>query len=108
MNLITLRQLKHHVSQDTQYDDAKLERVRRNASAVILDYLKMDVDDTGFDWLDAFGEPTDRVPGVVVAATLSAAGALYENPNGDDDGPKPLSKFVVDLLMRSRIPAMAP
>lgn len=108
MNLVTLAQVKHHVNQDTQLDDQLLEGIRMQASAIILDYLKMDTDDTGFDWLDAFEEPTARVPRVVVAATLLVCGALYENRDGSADGPTPLSPTVVSLLMRSRIPAMAP
>lgn len=108
MNIVTLAQVKHHVNQDTPYDDRMLEEKRLQASAIIIDYLKLDTDDTGFDWFDEFGEPTSRIPAVVVAATLIVAGALYENREGSDTGPNPLSKTVVDLLMRSRIPAMAP
>lgn len=108
MNLVTLAQVKHHVNQDTHFDDQMLEEKRMEASAIILDYMKIDTDDTAFDWLDAFGEPTSRVPRVVTAATLLVCGALYENRDGSADGPKALSQTVVDLLMRSRIPAMAP
>lgn len=108
-NLITLRQLKAHVSQDTEYDDEMLEEKRAQASYLILDYLKLDVNDTGFNWCDLFGEPTDKIPGVVVAATLMAAAAMYENRDGSDEqkAPAVLSKSVVDMLMRQRMLTMA-
>lgn len=110
MNLITLKQLKAHVSQDTNFDDKMLERIRRDASYVILDYLKIDTGDTSFDWCDALGEPSNTIPGVVRAATLMAAGAMYENRDGSTVGvnsPQVLSQSVVDMLMRSRDPALA-
>lgn len=107
MNLITLKQLKRHVNQDTSFDDKLLEEKRFAASAIVLDYLKIDTNDTGFDWLDMFGEPTKNIPAVVTAATLIVAGALYENRDGSSSGPQALSQTVVDLLMRSRDPALA-
>lgn len=109
MNLVTLRQVKRHVSQDTDADDKMLEEKRFQASAIILDYLKIDTGDTAFDWLDAFGEPTSKIPAVVIAATLLVVGALYENRDGTAGaaGPQALSQTVVDLLARSRTLALA-
>lgn len=107
MNLITLKQLKKHVSQDTNFDDKMLEEKRFHASAIIIDYLKIDTSDTSFDWVDELGEPTRNIPGVVTAATLLVAGSLYENRDGSANGPQALSQTVVDLLMRSRDPALA-
>lgn len=107
MNLVTLKQVKRHVNQDTGFDDQLLERKRFEASAIILDYLKVDTSDTAFDWVDELGEPTSRIPGVVTAATLLVVGALYENRDGSDNGPKALSQTVIDLLMRSRDPTMS-
>lgn len=108
MNLVTLREVKRHVSQDTDFDDKQLEEIRVNASAIILDYLKTDTGDTAFDWVDAFGEPTSNIPRVVVAATLHVVGALYENRDGTVVGaPQPLSQTVKDLLARSRTLALA-
>lgn len=107
MNLVTLAQVKRHVGQDASFDDKMLEQMRLQASAIILDYLKIDTGDTGFDWFDALGEPAKTIPGVVTAATLLAVGALYENRDGSSGSPQVLSQTVVDLLMRSRDPAMA-
>lgn len=108
MNLVTLRQVKQHVSVDHSLDDEMLEIKRMQASAIIIDYLKLDTSDTGFDWVDAFGEPTSSIPAVVTAATLLAVGALYENRDGDVwRSPQILSQSIIDLLMRSRAPAMA-
>ena len=109
MNLVTLTRVKKHLGQDTHYDDRMLEEKRFEASAIVIDYLKLDTSDTGFDWVDAFGEPTAAVPGVVTAATLLVVGALYENRDGrgDSSSPAPLSQTVKDLLMRSRDPALA-
>lgn len=108
MNLITLAQLKKHVSQDTDFDDRMLEEKRVQASAIIIDYLKIDTSDTAFDWVDQLGEPSNTVPAVVTAATLMVAGALYENRDGSTDrSPQVLSQSVVDMLMRKRDPAMA-
>lgn len=108
MNLITLKQAKKHVSQDTSFDDSMLEEMRFRASAIILDYLKTDVSDTGFDWVDAFGEPSNTIPGVVTAATLIVLGSMYENRDGDAwRSPQVLSQSVVDILMRSRDMTMA-
>jgi hypothetical protein len=103
MNLVTLKQVKRHVNQDTSFDDKLLEEKRFQASAIILDYLKMDTSDTGFDWVDELGEPTNNIPGVVTAATLLVVGSLYENRDGSTSGaPQALSQTVIDLLMRSR------
>lgn len=108
MNLVTLSRVKKHLAIDTHFDDQMLEQKRFEASAIILDYLKIDTSDTAFDWLDAFGEPTSRIPPVVTAATLLVVGALYENRDGSTErSPQPLSQSVIDLLYRSRCPAMA-
>lgn len=107
MNLVTLKQVKKHVSQDTAFDDKMLEEKRFQASAIILDYLKTDTSDTGFDWCDLFGEPTKNIPAVVTAATLLVVGALFENRDGNENGPKVLSQTVIDLLAGSRDPALA-
>lgn len=107
MNLVTLKQVKRHVNQDTSFDDQLLERKRLEASAIILDYLKVDTSDTGFDWVDLLGEPTANIPAVVTAATLLVVGALYENRDGSADGPQALSQTVKDLLARSRTLAIS-
>lgn len=109
MNLVTLAQAKMQVNQVSAHDDAKLESIRAQASAIIFMYLKLDVDDTGFDWLDAFGEPTDRVPMIVTAATLTTIAAMYENSDGTENAQRPqvLSKSVTDMLSMLRMPTLA-
>lgn len=108
MNLVTLKQVKRHVNQDTNLDDKLLEEKRVQASAIILDYLKVDTGDTGFDWCDDLGEPSTLIPAVVTAATLLVAGALYENRDGSGGAaPQVLSQSVKDLLARSRTLAMS-
>lgn len=106
MNLVTLKEVKHHVSVDTHFDDEMLEEKRRQASAIVLDYLKIDTNDTGFNWLDAFGEPTKNVPQLVRAATLLIVGSLFENRDGSGTS-NPLSQSVIDMLARSRTPTLA-
>lgn len=108
MNLVTLKQAKRHVNQDTGFDDKLLEEKRLQGSAIILDYLKIDTGDTGFDWVDDLGEPTANIPAVVTAATLLVVGALYENRDGSTGtAPQVLSQTVKDLLARSRTLAIS-
>jgi hypothetical protein len=108
LNLITLKAAKHHVNVDHDSDDAQLERMRFQASATVLNYIKKNVLDTSFDWCDLFGEPTQYVPGHVEAATLLILGGLYENRDGDVwRTAQPLSQAAMDLLWRERDPAFA-
>ena len=108
MNLVTLKQVKRHVNQDTAFDDKLLEDMRMQGSAIILDYLKVDTSDTGFDWVDLLGEPTRNIPAVVTAATLLVVGSLYENRDGSTgNAPQAISQTVKDLLARSRTLAIS-
>lgn len=108
MCLITLEQARWQVNLDHDLDDSVLDEKRAEASDIILDYLKIDTDDTSFNWVDHLGEPTEEVPGRVVAATKLVLGAMYENRDGDVwRAPQPISQGVIDILMRSRKPAMA-
>ncbi len=86
-----------------------LDRKRNQASGIVLDYIKADLDSVLFNWVDALGEPReDKVPPEIVAATLLVVGALYENRDGDVwRSPQPLSQSVMDLLWRHRKPALA-
>lgn len=108
MNLITLDQARTQVNLDHELDDGVLNEKRQEASGVILDYLKVDTDDTSFNWVDLLGEPTENIPQHVIAATKMCLGAMYENRDGDVwRAPQPISQSVIDILMRTRKPAMA-
>jgi len=109
MNLVTLTEVKEHLRVDHDMDDAQINRQRRQASSAVIDYLKVDVYETAFDWVDEFGEPiTNNIPQEIIAATLLVCGALYENRDGDEfRSPQGFSQTVMDLLWRHRDPAMA-
>lgn len=108
MCLITVEQARGQVNLDHNLDDDVLNEKRAEASDIILDYLKVDVSDGSFNWVDNLGEPTENIPGCVVAATKLVLGGMYENRDGDVwRSPQPISQAVIDILMRSRDPAMA-
>ncbi len=109
LNLVTFRQAKVQVNVDHDLDDDIINGMRTRASGAVIDYCKIDVDETAFDWVDLFGEPiADNVPPEVSAAVLLMIGAMYENRDGDVfRSPQPLSQPVMDLLWRHRDPAMA-
>jgi hypothetical protein len=96
MALITLDQAKRHLRMGDDEDEEIEEKVNE-ASAIVLDYLKVPAD----EW--AVG----AVPYLVQAATKLVLGALMENREGNADGPEPLSQAVKDLLHRYRDPALA-
>lgn len=108
-NLITLTEAKIQTRVDHNLDDVDLDKKRSQASGIVLDYLKIDLSDTSFDWVDALGEPIDmKIPPEVKAAVLLTVGALYENRDGDVwRSPQPLSQAAMDILWRHRAPALA-
>ncbi len=109
MYLVTFNESKEHLRVDHDMDDAQINRMRRQASAAVLNYIKIDIDETAFDYVDEFGEPiANNIPQEIAAATLLMIGALYENRDGDSfRSPQPLSQAAMDLLWRHRDPAMA-
>ncbi len=109
MNLVTFTEAKEHLRVDHDLDDAQINRMRRQASSAVLDYMKIDIDETAFDYVDEFGEPIENnIPQEIRAATLLVLGALYENRDGDEfRSPQAFSQTVRDLLWRHRDPAMA-
>lgn len=107
INLVTLQMVKDNLGTDHNFDDRMLERMRSSSSLAIVDYLKVNVYDTGFDWVDLLGEPLN-VPGQIEEAVLLHVTALYENRDGNTyRDAQPISDAVISLLMRSRDPAMA-
>lgn len=102
--LITLFQLKNHLRIVDEVEDADLQGKLEMASAVILDYLKLN----GLP--DAWQGETDDSPGtgvppLVQAAALLVAGELYKNREAS--AADVLSQGVKDLLRRQRDPALA-
>jgi hypothetical protein len=109
LNLVTFRSAKAQLNVDHDLDDDLIDGLRTRASGAVIDYIKIDVGESAFDWADLFGEPIAiNVPPEVVAAVLLMIGAMYENRDGDVfRSPQPISQPVMDLLWRHRDPAMA-
>jgi hypothetical protein len=97
MALITLDQAKRHLQILHDDMDEEIEEKVNEASAIVLDYLKVAED----------AYEVDAVPYLVQSATKLVLGALCENREGNASGPEPLSQAVKDLLHRYRDPALA-
>lgn len=90
--LVTLTQVKEALVIETDELDSQLLLRCEEASGIIVDYLK----NPNHGW-------TDRtVPAVVRAAILMATRVLYDDPTAN-----PISQGVIDILARSRDPALA-
>lgn len=85
--LVDLETAKGHLSMDDDYADDIIVSKIEQATAIVLDYLKVE-------------EEPSPVPKFVEAATLLVMEALF-------DGGDPLSDVVVRLLHRYRDPAIA-
>ena len=109
LNLVTFRGAKAQINVDHDLDDDLIDGMRTRASGSVINYCKIDVGQSWFDWVDLLGEPiADNVPPEVLAAVLLVIGAMYENRDGDVfRSPQALSQPVMDLLWRHRDPAMA-
>jgi hypothetical protein len=109
LNLVTFTAAKAQLNVDHDLDDDIINGMRTRASGSVINYCKIDVGESAFNWVDLFGEPiSDNVPPEVAAAVLLMIGAMYENRDGDVfRSPQPLSQPVMDLLWRHRDPAMA-
>lgn len=109
LSLVTFRAAKAQLNVDHDLDDDLINGMRIRASGAVIDYCKIDVGESAFNWVDLYSEPiADNVPGEVVAAVLLMIGAMYENRDGDVfRSPQPISQPVMDLLWRHRDPAMA-
>lgn len=107
--LVTFREAKAQVELDHDLSDDMINKQRADASSVVLNYIKIDIGASSFNWVDLFGEPiADNIPGEVSAAVKLMIGAFFENRDGDVwRSPQPISQPVMDLLWRHRDPAMA-
>lgn len=94
--LVDLETAKRHLRRDDDEDDTRIVDTIRQASAIVLDYLKISPESySGTD-----GNLSD-VPVMVEAATLLVIDVLYDRPEED-----PLTDAVRSILHRMRDPAM--
>lgn len=100
MPIITFDETKRHLKVDHDEDDDEITEIAADASALILNYLKVPED----QWQDTNLQPAS-VPRPVRAAALKVAAALYENRDGS--GTPALSQDVKDMVHRFRDPALA-
>lgn len=99
--IITLEQAKEHLRPPGDIDDDRITRMMDEASAIVLDYIKLDYSaykDTNGDLIE------EDVPPPVRAATLLVLGVLYDNADGSVD---PLSAAAKSLLHTRRVPTLA-
>ena len=95
MMLVDLETAKGHLSMDEDAADDIIVSKIEQASAILINYLKVDA-----DLWDQDSTESDPVPLTVVAAVLLVTEALF-------DGHEPLSQTVKDLVHRLRDPALA-
>jgi hypothetical protein len=94
--IVDLETAKRHLRRTDDDDDTNIVLKLEQASAIVLDYLKLDADTYDID-----ASPLEEAPKMVEAATLLVLEALYVS---DED---PLTNAVKSILHRSRDPALA-
>ncbi len=111
MALITLQDAKEHLRVDHDLDDADILLKMEQASDIVIDYLKLpegkwdlDAGGSGSSSSGSSGSSSGLAPWRVTAATLLVLGELYRNREA---GSNPLSQGAMDLLHRTRDPALA-
>lgn len=98
MALVDLETAKAHLRMDSDAEDADIQFKLEQASAIVVDYLKLPEG----KW--QVGESSASVaPWPVQAAVMLVLGALFKDREGGD----PLSQAVKDLIHRYRDPALA-
>jgi len=97
MAIVSLDDAKIHIRRYDEDDDARLSQKLEHASAIITDYLKV----APGTW-DIDGEDPREAPYQVKAACLIVFGNLAADESAD-----PITTAVVNLLNRSRDPALA-
>jgi hypothetical protein len=95
MMLVDLEKAKGHLRMDDDAADDIIASKIEQASAILINYLKVDAD----VW-DQDSTESVPVPLTVEAAVLLATEALF-------DGGEPLSQTVKDLVHRYRDPALS-
>ena len=105
IKLVTLKQTKEHLRVTHVADDDDTLGKIEQASAIVLDYLKLDAIPDGWDAGTGDSPGRKTVPFVVQAAVLLIVGELFKNREAS--AADLLSKTVTDLLVRWRDPAFA-
>lgn len=104
MGIVTLEVAKEHLKPPGDIDDVRIERLIDEASAIVLEHIKLSVD----AYHDSSGELLEQnVPPTVRAAVLLVLGSLYDNADGQDPDKNPLSPAVIALLCGRRTPTLA-
>lgn len=94
--IVTLAIVKEEIGRTDDLHDEMIVRKINEATAIVLDYLKLDAD----EYEDATG--ANDVPVIVGAAIIKMARYLYDQPDAD-----PLTEGIQNILHRLRDPAMA-
>ena len=95
--IVDLETAKRHLRRTDDDDDENIVSKLEQASAIVVDYLKLDA-----GTYDVGASPYVEPPQMVQAAVLLTLENLYVNPEED-----PLSNAVRSILHRSRDPALA-
>ena len=103
MGIVTLDAAKRHLKPPGSIDDTRIEEIIEQATAIVLEHIKLPTD----AYQSSAGDPTSEVPKNVAAATLLVIGALYDNADGQDPDKNPLSPAVLALLHGKRKPTLA-
>jgi hypothetical protein len=105
VSLVSLDQAKDHLRVDHDDDDEDIFDKVEQASAIILDYLKLDTPPISWGNLSGDSPPGTGVPKVVQSSVLLALGELHNKREASEVNV--LSEAVKNLLRRSRDPALA-
>lgn len=104
-SFVTLNQAKDHLRQYESYDDADIQLKIEQATAIILDFLKLSGVPDSWNSDSASESPGGGVPPLIQAATLLVLGELFKNREAS--AADLLSPGIKDLLRRYRDPALA-
>jgi len=106
---VTLEEARAHLAVDHDADNAMIQSQVEQASAIILDFLKLPAVPAswgeGTGGTGGTGDEPSGVPQLVKASTLLIVGELYKNREAGEVNV--LSEGVKSLLRRSRHPALA-
>lgn len=115
MGIVTLEDAKAHLRVDHDLDDADINFKLEQASAIVVDYLKMpegswDIGGSGISGSSGGSSGGGLAPFQVKAAVLLVLGDLYKNREGEENKNEQalgyLSPAVTSLLHRLRDPAL--
>lgn len=101
--LITMTQAKTHLGEIPDDRDEDIREKLLEASAIIMDYLKLD--DVPDEWIETVSPIEYRIPANIQAATKLVLGEIFENRESSNSDP--ISDAVVRLLYRWSDPSFA-